>query len=293
MPSKAIKMAIAGVGAIVLFGGATILFVTLKKRAQPPITEGVEKPGADKEKEKDKGTDVAGDKSTEKPDASESDKPKESEKTAKEGTPESDAGKSHENATTEKPAPAGAGANADAASGSSGAEAAVDVSFKLPSPYTEPQFSALMRQLESARTDLERRTASADVREATLERMRSDLDDRRDELAKLRDQILSKAKDLDDKRGRFDKEIVRLSTAEEANLRALASVYDEMPADAAAERLVALGTSEAAKILSRVEKKKTAKIIAAMPVDKASEVTAKLGKLLPVTPDDATPADGK
>jgi flagellar motility protein MotE (MotC chaperone) len=286
MASKAVKMAVLAIGGITLFGGATVLFITLKRRQQPPVEDSAAKPSTEP------GASEAASGATD-PNAAkggeDSAKPADSAAKPKheEGAPEpaGDAART-EDATAKVAPPEGSAKGPPPTESLEGEVAAADVTFKLPSPYTESQFASLMRSLESAKSDLERRTAAADVREATLERMRADLDDRRDELGKLREQILAKAKELDEKKSRFDREIVRLSAAEESNIEGLASVYDAMPADAAAERLVALGSGEAAKILSRVDRKKTAKIIAAMPVEKASEVTSRLGKLLPPTPDD-------
>src|SRR5262245_44343870 len=154
MASKAIKMAVFAVGGIALFGGATFTFLTLKKRQQPPAEESAEKPGAASPSPTDPNAGAnananansngnANDPNAAKPAGEETAKGKEpaAKPKAEEGVAEKNTESSKPEDAPAKPAESESAKTPAATEGSPTADGiAPDVTFKLPSPYTESQF---------------------------------------------------------------------------------------------------------------------------------------------------------
>jgi flagellar motility protein MotE (MotC chaperone) len=169
------------------------------------------------------------------------------------------------NATATQPAAPG-----DAAATSEGAPAAAPAK-KDPLEYTDEEIEVL-QQLAKRREELELKSRQMDEREAMVAAAEQRMDQKMAELKALQ----STVEDLLKKR----------SEAEESRLQSLVKVYQNMKPKDAAQVFEELDMDVLLEVVSRMNERKLAPILALVSPTKAKEMTYELAqqKTLPFTP---------
>jgi flagellar motility protein MotE (MotC chaperone) len=153
--------------------------------------------------------------------------------------------------------------------------------FKLPTPFAAEQIETLVREHKDARSQADAARTRYDAERADLERLKKDAEADREALHKTADEIEKRVKSLATDSDELTRERTFVRAAEIKNFKTLATMYESMPAEDAAQRLDELDEETAAKLVSQMSERKAGRILAAMKTPRAVLITKKLQALSP------------
>ena len=148
--------------------------------------------------------------------------------------------------------------------------------YRLPPPYDADELKRLIDELAEARTKNEETRRAQEEQTERLRRAEIDLAERQAAVTKAAEKLEGDAKELSAKAQELESERLFVRKSETENLKTLAAVYEAMaPADAA-KKLDGLDSDTTAKLIASMSERKAGKILGAMEVPKAVEITKRM-----------------
>jgi flagellar motility protein MotE (MotC chaperone) len=133
----------------------------------------------------------------------------------------------------------------------------------------EQQFTARQKSLELISQDIRTERNSMDELRKQLNEELKGLTERVESLERKAGEVDQKRKQLSDQNKELNNSMVRVESSEKDNIKHLATVYDSMDADAAAQHLQQMADTgkieTAAKILAAMRERQAAKVLAQFP----------------------------
>jgi flagellar motility protein MotE (MotC chaperone) len=143
-------------------------------------------------------------------------------------------------------------------------------------PLSSEEINQLMQDLKSQRQVYLDKFAEVEKESKRVEICRKDLAKEREEIDALREEIVSQWDEIKKARTSLDKQITDLTGIEEKNLKQLASSYEAMKPDRAAEIVAKLDEATAVKTLYLMRERSAAKVIENLDQDTAARLTERM-----------------
>lgn len=148
--------------------------------------------------------------------------------------------------------------------------------FKLPPPYDADELKKLVDELAQAKTEVDGVRRAQEEERERLKRAEADLAERHTTIASAADALEARAKELEARSDELQRERLFVRDEEIKYLKSLALVYEAMAPEDAARRLTELDADTTAKLVSVMTDRKAGRILGAMDVPKAVEITKRV-----------------
>jgi len=149
--------------------------------------------------------------------------------------------------------------------------------FTVPGPYSIPQISALMDDLEHARTDYKQRATSLDLRERQLDAFSHELEQKRIEVLNLAKTFAPPPQAAG----------VKSEVLDAKTVASLAKIFANMQPQAAANALNGYTADRSAQILMAMKDEKIGEILSQMGSDGLKRITDAIARVNSTKEDDA------
>jgi flagellar motility protein MotE (MotC chaperone) len=148
--------------------------------------------------------------------------------------------------------------------------------FRLPPPFEADELQKLVQELSTAKSEQDATHRAQDEERERLKRAEADLAERQAEFAKVADRLENREQELKARSDELERERLFVMQDELKNLKSLSEVYAAMAPEDAARRFAELDTDTTAKLVSVMSDRKAGKILGAMDVPKAVEITKRV-----------------
>ena len=148
--------------------------------------------------------------------------------------------------------------------------------YRLPAPYDADELKRLIDELAEARTKNEEMKRAQEDQAERLRRAETDLAERQAAVTKAAEKLEADAKELVARSEELESERLFVRESESKNLKTLAAVYEAMEPAKAAEKLDKMDTDTTAKLIASMSDRKAGKILGAMEIPKAVEITKRM-----------------
>lgn len=146
-------------------------------------------------------------------------------------------------------------------------------------PLSSSEITAMLKEIETEKTEYEKRKELLDYREKVLESLRADLATERKELDAIKQELNKILEVVSMQKVELKKETVQLDEAESKNIKKLAAVYSGMKPEKAAMIIKEMDEETAVKLLTMMDGKSSARILETVDLHLAVKLSERL-KLL-------------
>jgi flagellar motility protein MotE (MotC chaperone) len=148
--------------------------------------------------------------------------------------------------------------------------------YRLPPPYDADELKRLIDELAEARTKNEETRRLQEEQSERLKRAEADLAERQAAVTRAAEKLEADAKELVARAEELERERMFVRDSETKNLKTLAAVYEAMAPDVAAKKMEQLDSDTTAKLIAVMSERKAGKILGAMDIPKAVEITKRM-----------------
>jgi len=156
--------------------------------------------------------------------------------------------------------------------------------FARPGVFERGEIDEILAELREAREAYRAKLASAEGRSEDLDRREEEIRDRRDGLEQMLESVRLGRLELQRERSRFEKDVVRFSQAQASNMKTIATQYESMDPEAAAQAVGELPDDEVVLILSQMSPRKAGKLLQALDPAHAARITERMMGLIAEDP---------
>ncbi len=143
-------------------------------------------------------------------------------------------------------------------------------------PLSSSKIAAMLKEIETEKSEYEKRKELLDYKEKVLESLRADLATERKELDAIKQELNKILEVVSMQKVELKKEMVQLDEAESKNIKKLAVVYSGMKPEKAAMIIKEMDEETAVKLLTMMDGKSSARILESVDLNLAVKLSERL-----------------